>query len=406
MDGARQRHQPIGGAGIFGRDVGGVRHIPAFAAQLTPNLDDWIARLDSAFMPGGMGHHGVSVEMPTATGWTTVHLQPSGLPNRLFRNNGDGTFSDITESAGVGVLDSTSQSLHRHRQRRRRGSVGDARRPLLFMNDGKAHFVRPERVSARAPFAGTLTSAAAADYDRDGFVDLYLCAYSFPDRRERGQAVRRRPITMPKTVRPTCCCTTTGMAISSRSPTRRIERAQRPLQLRGDMGRFRRGRLARPARRERLRAQEPLSQSWPGQRAGTLQGRHRQRGRRRLRRRHERRLRRLRQRRAPRHLHRQHVDRGGIARDRAAGVHAAGAAGDPRALPAARAGELTVPQPGDGTFEDVTLKAGAEFGRWAWSSDALDFDNDGFEDLLVVNGMFSAPPAKRTSTSTASSGDR
>ena len=43
---------------------------------------------------------------------------------------------------------------------------------------------------------------------------------------------------------------------------------------------------------------------------------------------------------------------------------------------------------GDGTFEDVTLKAGAEFGRWAWSSDALDFDNDGFEDLLVVNGMF------------------
>ena len=28
---------------------------------------------------------------------------------------------------------------------------------------------------------------------------------------------------------------------------------------------------------------------------------------------------------------------------------------------------------GDGTFEDVTLKARAEFGRWAWSSDALRF---------------------------------
>ncbi len=36
----------------------------------------------------------------------------------------------------------------------------------------------------------------------------------------------------------------------------------------------------------------------------------------------------------------------------------------------------------------MTLAAGAEFGRWAWSSDALDFDNDGFEDLYVVNGMF------------------
>ena len=43
---------------------------------------------------------------------------------------------------------------------------------------------------------------------------------------------------------------------------------------------------------------------------------------------------------------------------------------------------------GDGTFEDVTLEARAEFGRWAWSSDAFDFDNDGWEDLYVANGMF------------------
>ena len=48
---------------------------------------------------------------------------------------------------------------------------------------------------------------------------------------------------------------------------------------------------------------------------------------------------------------------------------------------------------GDGTFEDVTLKAGAEFGRWAWSSDALDFDNDGWQDLYVVNGMFTRAAA-------------
>ncbi|PYQ17707.1 MAG: hypothetical protein DMF81_27070, partial [Acidobacteria bacterium] len=43
---------------------------------------------------------------------------------------------------------------------------------------------------------------------------------------------------------------------------------------------------------------------------------------------------------------------------------------------------------GNGTFEDVTLSAGAEFGRWAWSSDAFDFDNDGWDDLYVANGMF------------------
>ncbi|HEY3120243.1 MAG TPA: FG-GAP-like repeat-containing protein [Vicinamibacteria bacterium] len=48
---------------------------------------------------------------------------------------------------------------------------------------------------------------------------------------------------------------------------------------------------------------------------------------------------------------------------------------------------------GDGTFEDVTLAARAQMGRWAWSSDALDLDNDGFEDLYVVNGMFTREPS-------------
>ena len=42
---------------------------------------------------------------------------------------------------------------------------------------------------------------------------------------------------------------------------------------------------------------------------------------------------------------------------------------------------------GDGRFDDRTLEARAEMGRWAWSSDALDFDSDGWEDLYVANGM-------------------
>jgi len=42
---------------------------------------------------------------------------------------------------------------------------------------------------------------------------------------------------------------------------------------------------------------------------------------------------------------------------------------------------------GNGRFEDRTLDAHAEMGRWAWSSDALDFDSDGWDDLYVVNGM-------------------
>ena len=40
-------------------------------------------------------------------------------------------------------------------------------------------------------------------------------------------------------------------------------------------------------------------------------------------------------------------------------------------------------------------------GRWAWSSDALDFDNDGWEDLYVVNGMLTREPHAESSAPNA-----
>src|SRR5262245_15567566 len=48
---------------------------------------------------------------------------------------------------------------------------------------------------------------------------------------------------------------------------------------------------------------------------------------------------------------------------------------------------------GNGRFEDKTLEARAAMGRWAWSSDALDFDSDGYDDLYIVNGMLTRKAA-------------
>ena len=42
-------------------------------------------------------------------------------------------------------------------------------------------------------------------------------------------------------------------------------------------------------------------------------------------------------------------------------------------------------------FQDATNTSGVGMGRWAWSSDAFDFDHDGFADLYVANGMVSGP---------------
>ena len=41
---------------------------------------------------------------------------------------------------------------------------------------------------------------------------------------------------------------------------------------------------------------------------------------------------------------------------------------------------------GNGKFQNVAQRAGAEMGRWSWSSDSWDFDQDGFPDLYVANG--------------------
>ena len=37
-------------------------------------------------------------------------------------------------------------------------------------------------------------------------------------------------------------------------------------------------------------------------------------------------------------------------------------------------------------------------GRWAWSSDAWDFDHDGYSDLYVANGYISGPDTQDLSS--------
>jgi hypothetical protein len=44
---------------------------------------------------------------------------------------------------------------------------------------------------------------------------------------------------------------------------------------------------------------------------------------------------------------------------------------------------------GNGKFQNVAEKAGVEMGRWSWSTDAWDFDHDGYPDLYVTNGYIS-----------------
>ena len=151
--------------------------------QLNIDLDAWMASLDSVLTRDSNGHHGVSVGDADGDGLEDLYVaQPAGMPNRLYRNRGDSTFEDITDKAGVGVLDDTAQSLFADVD-----NDGDqdlvlatATQPLLFVNDGAARFAAvPDAFRFARPLQGVLTSISMADYDRDGFLDLYLCVYSY-----------------------------------------------------------------------------------------------------------------------------------------------------------------------------------------------------------------------------------
>ena len=44
---------------------------------------------------------------------------------------------------------------------------------------------------------------------------------------------------------------------------------------------------------------------------------------------------------------------------------------------------------GSDRFEDASMRSGTAVGRWSWCSDSWDFDQDGFPDLYIANGMIS-----------------
>ena len=99
--------------------------------------------------------------------------------NRLYRNRGDGTFEDVTDRAGVAdtagfgmgasfVDYDTDGRLDLH--------VTNLGPDRLYRNHGDGTFTE---VAGPAGLASPLWSTGAAwgDYDRDGRVDVYVCHY-------------------------------------------------------------------------------------------------------------------------------------------------------------------------------------------------------------------------------------
>src|ERR1019366_4869067 len=114
------------------------------------------------------------------SGATDAYKPAKQLRSALYRNNGNGTFTDVTAKAGVGGEGHYGQGV----------AVGDYDndgypdlyvtgygRAILYHNNGDGTFTDVTVKAGVGDEGNWSTSAGWFDYDKDGYLDLLICNY-------------------------------------------------------------------------------------------------------------------------------------------------------------------------------------------------------------------------------------
>ena len=369
----------------------------SYKQQLLRGADYWRTVLDGAVGVDVYGNNGVAVGDFDNDGLDDLYVcQPAGLPNRLYRNRGDGTFEDVTEQSGVGLLDFTACALFADFDNRGRQDlvVVSSTGPMLLVNDGKGKFsLKKDAFRFAHPPQGAFTHAAAADYDHDGRLDIYFCLYNY----YQGLDQYRYPVPYfdARNGPPNYLFHNEGNGVFDD----RTEAAG--LNLENDRYSF------------ACSWGDANGDGWPDLYVVNDFGRN--------------------------SLYRNRGDGTFAAVSNEARVNEAGAGmsgcwldfdndgkqdiyaagmwvaagmrvfedfhfhnGEPESIRSLyrrhMAGNSLYRNQGDGTFGNVAVKAGVEIGRWSWSTDAWDFDHDGYPDLYVANGYISGAEQRDVSS--------
>jgi enediyne biosynthesis protein E4 len=177
---ARDIHRTLSRHGLFLEEVS--KSAGVDFVHTAPKLD---AKLDHIMPQVASMGASVAVADFDRDGWQDFYATDSGegTRNRLYRNQGDGTFRDVAGSLGVAEVNRPGTGVSM-------GSLwGDYDndgyedllvykwgRPELFHNDAGKHFTR---VTDQAGFPAWINAGCATwlDFDRDGHLDLFIAGY-------------------------------------------------------------------------------------------------------------------------------------------------------------------------------------------------------------------------------------
>lgn len=365
-------------------------HDSAFNSQLARGLDHWVARIEQSSIFGPSGWEGIALGDANGDGRDDIYVcQPGGLPNRLFIQNADGTLTDRAGECGVDWWDQSHAALFGDfdNDGDQDLAVSMVWGVLFLANDGTGKFIP---AASKLSADGIPYSMAAADYDADGDLDVYVCSYA-----KRGTAVQQRFLARPipyhdarngsrnillrndRRFRFRDATSQTGLGenndrFSFAAAWEDFDSdGDLDLYVANDFGRNNLYRCDRTSEGVRFRdvaatagvedISAGMSASWgdidndgnPDLYVSNMwsSAGHRVS--------------------YQRHFHEGSPELGSFQR------HARG--------------NSLFHNAGDGTFHDISESAGVTMGRWAWGSRFTDLNNDGLDDLVVANGYITQP---------------
>ena len=125
-------------------------------------------------------HPGIAVVDLDRDGFDDFYVMQRLGPNQFFRNRGDGTFEEIAAELGIDVDSYTSAALFADFDNDGDDDLflGGTGRPSRYYENREGRFVDTSEQVFDAMTPRMVSSISAVDYDGDGLLDLYVTTYA------------------------------------------------------------------------------------------------------------------------------------------------------------------------------------------------------------------------------------